>query len=116
MNEVLEDLREFSSGLHPAILSEGGLVARLRALARRSAVPVRLRDEPDERFEERVEVAAYYVVSEALANAAKHAGASVVDVAIGRHDGWLTVSIRDDGRGGADASKGSGIVGLSDRV
>jgi signal transduction histidine kinase len=116
INEVLEDLRELSSGLHPAILSEGGLRPALRALARRSAVPVRLNDEPEERFEERVEVAAYYVVSEALANAAKHAGASVVEVSIARHDGWLTVSIRDDGSGGADATKGSGLVGLSDRV
>jgi signal transduction histidine kinase len=116
INEVLEDLRELSSGLHPAILSEGGLRPALRALARRSAVPVRLHDTPRERFEERVEVAAYYVVSEALANAAKHAAASAVDVAVGRRDGWLTVSIRDDGRGGADASKGSGLVGLSDRV
>jgi signal transduction histidine kinase len=113
---VLDDLRELSSGLHPAILSEGGLRPALRALARRSAVPVRLHDEPEERFEERVEVAAYYVVSEALANTAKHAGASVADVSIVRHDGWLSVSIRDDGRGGADSAKGSGLVGLSDRV
>jgi signal transduction histidine kinase len=116
INEVLDDLRELSSGLHPAILSEGGLRPALRALARRSAVPVRLRDAPDERFEERVEVAAYYVVSEALANAAKHAGATVVEVSIGRYDGRLEVSIRDDGRGGADAGKGSGLVGLTDRV
>jgi signal transduction histidine kinase len=113
---VLDDLRELSSRLHPAILSEGGLRPALRVLARRSAVPVRLREEPDERFEERVEVAAYCVVSEALANAAKHADATVVDVSVGRRHNWLRVAIRDDGAGGADATKGSGLVGLTDRV
>jgi GAF domain-containing protein len=116
ITDVLEELRELSSGLHPAILSEGGLRPALRALARRSSVPVRLRAEPDERFEEHVEVAAYYVVSEALANAAKHSGASIVEVTVARRDGGLLVTIRDDGAGGADAAKGSGLVGLSDRV
>jgi signal transduction histidine kinase/limonene-1,2-epoxide hydrolase len=117
MGEVLEDLRELSRGLHPAVLSEGGLTAALRALARRSAVPVDLRLALDgERFEEAVEVAAYYVASEALTNTAKHAGASRVKVAARHKDGWLELIVSDDGSGGADPSRGSGLTGLVDRV
>jgi signal transduction histidine kinase len=113
---VFDELREISRGIHPAILSEGGLGPALRTLARRSAVPVELDLHADRRLPERVEVAAYYVVSEALTNAAKHAHASVVKVELDTHDAILQLAIRDDGLGGADPSKGSGLVGLSDRI
>jgi len=113
---VLEEVREIARGLHPAILSEGGLGPALKSLARRSGLPVELDLGVRERLPEPVEVAAYYVVSEALTNAAKHAGASGASVGLERHNGTLRVSIRDDGVGGADPSRGSGLVGLSDRV
>jgi signal transduction histidine kinase len=112
----LEELREISRGIHPAVLSEAGLGAALRALARRSSVPVELHLDLGPKLAEHVEVAAYYIASEALTNAAKHARASVVDVRVARTDGALTLSIRDDGIGGADSSHGSGIIGLKDRV
>ena len=113
---VLDDLRELSRGIHPAILSEGGLDPALKALVRRSAIPVKLDVSVDNRLDQRVEVAAYYVVSEALANAAKHAQASVVEVHVEARNGTLDLAIRDDGIGGADPSRGSGLIGLSDRV
>ncbi|HEV2901978.1 MAG TPA: CHASE3 domain-containing protein [Gaiellaceae bacterium] len=113
---VLDDLREISRGIHPAILSEGGLAPALRTLARRSSVPVVLDLATEPRLPERIEVAAYYVVSEALANAAKHASASAVHVDVHATDGALRLSIRDDGRGGADPARGSGLIGLKDRV
>jgi signal transduction histidine kinase len=116
IREVLEEVREIARGLHPAILSEGGLGPALKSLARRSGLPVDLDLEVDGRLPEPVEVAAYYVVSEALTNAAKHAGASGASVGLERRNGTLRVSIRDDGVGGADPSRGSGLVGLSDRV
>jgi len=114
--EILEELREISRGIHPAILSLGGLGLALKALARRSPVPVKLDVRVQERLPERAEVAAYFVVSEALANVAKHARASVVEVQVEVRDGALAVSISDDGIGGADPSRGSGLVGLTDRV
>jgi signal transduction histidine kinase len=113
---ALDDLRELSRGIHPAILSEGGLVPALRALARRSAVPVELHLSVDERLADHVEVGAYYVVSEALTNAAKHARASNVEVNAHVHDGRLQLTIGDDGVGGADPARGSGLTGLADRV
>jgi signal transduction histidine kinase/PAS domain-containing protein len=113
---VGEELREISRGIHPAILSKGGLAPALRALARRSAVPVELDVRPDWRLPERVEVAAYYVVSEALANAAKHAHASLVQVDVDADDSIIRLAIRDDGVGGADPVRGSGLIGLTDRV
>jgi signal transduction histidine kinase len=113
---VLDDLQELSRGLHPAILSEAGLGAALKALARRSALPVELDVHVPQRIAERIEAAAYYVVSEAVANAIKHAQASVVRVAVGSDDGVLDIAIHDDGIGGADPDKGSGLVGLADRV
>jgi signal transduction histidine kinase len=117
LNEVVDDLRELSRGLHPAVLSEDGLTPALSSLALRSAVPVDLRlDIGSERFVEPVEVAAYYVVSEALTNTAKHAHASRAEISAGRRDDWLELSVSDDGRGGADASGGSGLTGLVDRV
>jgi GAF domain-containing protein len=116
LNGVLEDLRKISHGLHPAILSEAGLKPALKALARRSAVPVQLDMRVEARLPESIEVAAYYVVSEGLANAVKHANASVAEVDIGASDGNLRLSIRDDGQGGADPAGGSGLIGLKDRV
>jgi signal transduction histidine kinase len=113
---ALDELREFARGIHPAILSEGGLGPALRTLARRSPVPVELRLGSEGRLPEPVEVAAYYVVSEALANAAKHARASSVTVAVEAADQVLRVSVGDDGVGGADLARGSGLVGLKDRV
>ncbi len=113
---VLDDLRELSRGIHPAILSEGGLDPALKALVRRSAVPVKLDLRVGKRLDERVEVAAYYVVSEALANAAKHAQASLAEVHVEVRNGTVDLTIHDDGIGGADPSRGSGLIGLSDRV
>ncbi|MCW3049156.1 MAG: histidine kinase [Solirubrobacterales bacterium] len=113
---VLEELREISRGIHPAVLSRGGLRPALRGLARRSAVPVDLDLRAEQRLPEPVEVAAYYVVSEALTNAAKYAHASVVRVELDAHDATVQLSIRDDGIGGADPARGSGLVGLCDRI
>ena len=113
---ALEELQEISRGIHPAILAQGGLAPALKALARRSAVPLELEVRAETRLPEPVEVAAYYVVSEALTNTAKHAHASAVHVAVEARDGVLRLSIRDDGRGGADPTRGSGLIGLTDRV
>jgi signal transduction histidine kinase len=113
---VSEELREISRGLHPAILSKGGLGPALRTLGRRSAVPIQLDLRVDRRLPESAEVAAYYVVAEALTNAAKYAGASEVNVSVEAEDSYLRLSIRDDGIGGADSAKGSGLAGLIDRV
>ena len=116
VNDVLEGLREIARGIHPAILTEGGLRPALRALARRSAVPVSLDVQVPGRPPEPVEIAAYYAVSEALTNVAKHAHASAAEVEVAAGDGVLRVDVRDDGRGGADFGRGSGLVGLKDRV
>jgi signal transduction histidine kinase len=113
---VFDELREIAHGIHPAILSEGGLEPALKALCRRSAVPVSLDAHAERRLPEPVEVAAYYVVSEALTNTAKHARASVAHVELDTHDAIMRLAIRDDGIGGADPSQGSGLVGLSDRI
>jgi signal transduction histidine kinase len=117
LGEALTELQDLSRGIHPAILSEGGLGPALRALARRSAVPVELDLELDTtRLPPSIEVAAYYVVSEALTNAAKHARASVVDVRARAGDGRLHLLVRDHGVGGATVAHGSGLIGISDRV
>jgi len=113
---VLDEVREISRGVHPAILSQAGLAPALNSLARRAALPVKLTADVSERLPEPVEVAAYYVVSEALTNAAKHSGATVAAVDVAIRGGVLCVLLRDDGVGGADEAKGSGIVGLRDRV
>ena len=114
--DAVAELQEFSRGIHPAALSERGLGPALRTLARRSAVPVDLDVTADARFPEPVETAAYYVASEALANAMKHAQASRVEISLATRDGRLLLSIRDDGVGGADPARGSGLAGLADRV
>jgi signal transduction histidine kinase len=116
LDGVLDDLRELSRGVHPAILSEGGLGPALRALARRCSVPVQPQLGMEGRLPERVEVAAYYVVAEALTNVAKHANASLVQVEVAIDDGLVRLGVRDDGVGGADPARGSGLVGLKDRV
>lgn len=112
----LDELREISRGIHPAVVSEAGLGPALKALARRSAVPVELDLDLGSPLGQHVEVAAYYIASEALANAVKHARASVIDLRVQGSDSALTLSIRDDGTGGADPRRGSGIIGLKDRV
>jgi signal transduction histidine kinase len=113
---TLEELRDLSRGLHPAVLVEGGLGPAVRALAQRSPLPVRVQVRTDGRLPGSCEATAYYVAAEAFTNAAKHAAASAVDILIERADGALTVQVRDDGIGGADATHGSGLVGLRDRV
>lgn len=114
--DAVADLQELSRGIHPPILSAGGVGPALRSLSRRSATPVELDVTTDARLPEPIEVAAYYVASEALANAAKHGQASRVEVSLALRNGCLRLSIRDDGVGGADSSRGSGLVGLQDRV
>jgi signal transduction histidine kinase len=113
---ALDNLRDVSHGIHPAILSEGGLGPALKALARRSAVRVELDVDIEPRLPEPIEVAAYYVVSEALTNVTKHAKASVAHVDARARDGALHISVRDDGIGGADPGRGTGLIGLTDRV
>jgi signal transduction histidine kinase len=117
--EVVDDLQEIARGIHPAILSKGGLGPALGMLVRRAAVAVEL-DLDDlragRRLPERIEVAAYYIVSEALTNVAKHAHASVVHVQVKADDAFVELSVTDDGIGGADADQGSGLIGLRDRV
>jgi signal transduction histidine kinase len=114
LDGVLDELREIARGLHPAILADGGLQPALKTLARRSAVPVRLDIQVKERLPDPVETAAYYTVAEALTNTAKHAQATTVDIEVADRDGVLHVQVRDDGRGGADFSHGSGLIGLKD--
>jgi signal transduction histidine kinase len=116
LSGAVDELREYARGIHPGILAQGGLGAALKSLARRSPVPVTLSMGVHERLPEHIEVTAYYVVSEALANAAKHAKASEVSVQVGISGGVLRVDIRDDGVGGADPARGSGLIGLKDRV
>jgi signal transduction histidine kinase len=114
--DVFDQVREISQGIHPAILSERGLAPALKALARRSAVPVELDLRTGRRLPDQVEGAAYYAASEALANAAKHAHASVVHVELDTPDTVMRLAISDDGIGGADPAQGSGLTGLRDRV
>ncbi|GAA0727246.1 DUF4118 domain-containing protein [Dactylosporangium roseum] len=116
LTAVVTDLRELARGIHPAILGAGGLAPALKALARRSAIPVQLHIHTDHRPPTPVEVAAYYVVSESLTNAAKHSQASVVDVNVTTQSDMLQLAIHDDGVGGADPARGSGLTGLRDRV
>ena len=112
----LEELRELARGIHPAVLMEGGLGPALRGLVRRSPVPAQLASVPAERLPEAVEVAAYFVVSEALTNVARHApAATLVKIDVARRDGRLVVKVRDDAGGGADPA-GGGLRGLADRI
>ena len=115
LSDVLRDVREISRGIHPVILSERGLEPAVRSLARRSPVPVDLTVRVAGRLPDRVELGAYYIVSEALANVAKHANAETVVISVEAGQGALSVSVRDDGVGGADPH-GSGLTGLRERA
>jgi signal transduction histidine kinase len=115
LDQALEELRELARGIHPAILSDRGLVPALEAAAARSPVPVQL-SATEERLPPPVEAAIYYVVSEALANVAKYAQASSVTIEVARSDGRAVLAIADDGVGGADPARGTGLRGLADRV
>jgi signal transduction histidine kinase len=116
LTSALDELREMARGIHPAILSEGGLRPALTVLARRSPVRVGLDVQAPDRLPEGVEATVYYVVSEGLANVAKHARASVARVAVEARGGAVRVAVADDGVGGADPTRGSGLIGLKDRV
>jgi signal transduction histidine kinase len=113
---ALDELRELARGIHPAVLTEQGLAAALRSLAHHSPVPVTIAAVPAERVPAPAEAAAYFLVSEALANVAKHARATRVRISVARADRSLLVDVDDDGVGGADPSHGSGLRGLADRV
>jgi signal transduction histidine kinase len=110
------ELRELARGIHPAVLSDQGLDAAIEGLARRTPIPVAVRDELGERLPPVVEAAAYFVVAEALTNVVKYAGATSAEVRVSRVDGHAVVEVADDGRGGADPARGSGLIGLADRV
>jgi signal transduction histidine kinase len=113
--QAIEELRELARGIHPTILTDRGLAVALQSVAARSPMPVALSIDP-ERLPEPIETAAYYVVSEAIANATKHANAKRIDVTIARRDGQVVIEVADDGVGGASARTGSGLRGLVDRV
>jgi signal transduction histidine kinase len=112
----IEELRELARGIHPAVLTERGLEAALASLASRAPLPVDVRVELDERLSTAIETAAYFAVSEALANVVKHAGAGLVAVDVRIERGRLVIDVSDDGRGGASIAGGSGLSGLADRV
>jgi len=114
--EALAELRHLATGLHPPILSEGGLPPAIAALARRAPLEVQVEHVADERFHPTVEVGAYYVVAEALTNIVKHAEATSARVSARRDGHALVVMVQDDGRGGADPQRGTGLIGLTDRV
>jgi signal transduction histidine kinase len=114
--EALEELREIARGLHPAVLSDHGLEAALRALAARAPLPVELSVDLETRPDEAVEAAAYFVVAEALTNVARYASASVASVTVRPSTNGVLLEVVDDGRGGADPLAGSGLRGLIDRV
>jgi signal transduction histidine kinase len=116
LSQALQELRELARGIHPAVLTERGLEPAVRAVADRAPVPVELDITLSERLPQQVEAAAYYVVSEALANVAKYANASVVRVHVDRAAGSARIVVSDDGAGGADPAGGSGLRGLADRV
>ncbi len=111
----LEELREIARGIHPAILSERGLRPALEALTERLLLPVEI-DISDERLPEHSEATAYYIVTEALTNVAKHASAASAHVSVRREGAVLRCEVSDDGRGGADPTAGTGILGLRDRA
>jgi signal transduction histidine kinase len=116
LDEALEELRELARGIHPAVLADRGLEPALSALAGRAPLPVEVGNVPDERLPAAVEAAAYFVVAEALTNVARYAHATRASVAVERRNGHALVEVRDDGIGGADASRGTGLTGLADRL
>jgi signal transduction histidine kinase len=116
LEAALEELRELARGIHPAVLSDRGLAAALEALAHRAPLPVELESLPRARFPEAIELAAYFVVSEALTNVAKYAYASHARVSVEQENGRVVVAVEDDGVGGADPGRGTGLSGLADRL
>jgi signal transduction histidine kinase len=116
LRQAIAELRELARGIHPAILSEEGLEAAVRSLAERSTVPVRIHADLDGRLPEAVEATAYFVVSESLTNISKYASASRAEIQLRQQDGRLAITVNDDGVGGADPARGSGLLGLRDRV
>jgi signal transduction histidine kinase len=116
LEAALEELRELARGIHPAVLSDRGLDAALAALARRAPIPVELEDTPGERLPEAVELATYFVVAEALTNVAKYSSATHASVRAVRDNGHVIVEVTDDGIGGANPEKGTGLRGLADRL
>jgi signal transduction histidine kinase len=116
LEQALEELRDLARGLHPAILTKHGLGPAIEALARRTPLPVRIHNELAERLPHSMEAAVYFVVAESLTNVAKYAGASEVRISATRSDGVVRVEVADDGVGGADVERGSGLRGLADRI
>jgi signal transduction histidine kinase len=116
LDRALEELRELARGIHPAVLTDRGLEAAIRAVAGRAPIPVEVTRLPEDRLPDSVEAAIYYLVAEAITNVAKYARATYASVAVERSNGFATVVVRDDGIGGADPAPGSGLVGLADRV
>ena len=116
LSQALDELRELARGIHPAVLSDRGLVAALHALAERAPVRVTVTRIPDGRLPDPIEAAIYYLVAEAITNIAKYAQATRASVAVERSNGIATVVVSDDGVGGAQPGPGSGLVGLADRV
>jgi signal transduction histidine kinase len=115
--QALQELRDLARGLHPAVLADRGLGAAAEALAERAPLPVKVVSElPDRRLAEHVELTAYFVVSESLTNVAKHAAATKASVTLTQRDGWLAIEVSDDGVGGADLDRGTGLRGLADRL
>src|SRR5262249_25511582 len=115
LGTALQELRELSQGIHPAVLTERGLGPALQELVYLAPMPIELTVPADDRLPERVEAAAYYVVAEALANVAKYASARSVSIKVQQSNGSAVVEVADDGLGGADPARGSGLRGLSDR-
>ena len=115
-DSALDEVGEIARGIHPAILTSGGLRPAVRALAHRSPIPIRLEECPDDRLPEQVEVTAYYVIAEALTNATKHAQARTASIRAELAGQRLIITIDDDGVGGADPADGTGLTGLKDRV
>jgi signal transduction histidine kinase len=116
LSVALEELRELARGIHPAVLTDRGLEPALRSLADRSSVPVTINLDRAGRLPAQIEVATYYLVAESLTNSTKYAQASSVAVHVARENGSVVVEISDDGVGGADPQRGSGLRGLIDRV
>jgi signal transduction histidine kinase len=116
LEQALKELRELARGIHPAVLSDRGLGAAVESLAHRASLPVKLGELPSRRYPEHVELAAYFVVSEALTNVAKYASASQASIAVAQHNGQLTVEVSDDGIGGAQPEHGTGLRGLAARL
>ena len=116
LDEALNELRELARGIHPMVLSTRGLAGAVEALAHRAPLPVEVGELPAQKLPEQVELAAYFVVSEALTNVAKHASATQASVTMTKSGGRLAVEISDDGVGGADIDRGTGLRGLTERL